>query len=65
MPAWPETPEIWDVVPCPEGLICVTIADQLTMGHHEMDLERLHEYLSACPNVVFVPMESLGPTQGD
>lgn len=61
IPEWPATPEIYLVQPCPNGLVCVTVGDQLAMVYHEEDLERIHKKLAACPNVVFKPLPKASP----
>ena len=53
LPEWPAAPVIYLVEPCPEGLACITVGDHKAIVYHEADLERIHQVLRGCPNVVF------------
>lgn len=58
--AWPEFPDIYLALDCPEGLVCITEYDRTRIITWVNQVERIHEHLvQTCPGVKWMPLPPL------
>lgn len=55
-------PEIYTLVDCPEGAVCITERDHLLVSLWIAQVERIHQTLSNCRNVHIDVPAQLGPS---
>lgn len=61
---WPEFPNVYSLLDCPEGAVCISQGDHLAIVFWVDQVERIHTDLASCPGVQFtaLPVGTLPPT---